>query len=102
MSNLNNQEQENLKLAKLVQDLSDHPGWVEVLRPWIQVKLQESFPDPSAFKSVEEFTYAALASSALKKALAEILMFVENQKQTMEYLQKKDRGELENKFKIGG
>ena len=67
----------------------------------MQVKLRESFPDPSAFKTVEEFTYAALAASAFKKVTAEILMFVEQMDSQTKSLQKKKRGKLENKFKIG-
>ena len=76
-------------------------GWQEVIKPWLEVKLNQSFPDPSQFISDKEFTYAAKVTSVFKKVIAEILMFIEQQDMAAKHLRAKQKGEDINKFKIG-
>lgn len=52
-------------------------------------------------KNLEEFTYAALASSALKQGIVEILQFVDGQSNMSEELIKKQNQE-KDPFSIGG
>lgn len=55
----------------------------------------------TASKNLEEFTYAALASSALKQGIVEILQFVDGQSNMSEELLKKQKQE-KDPFSIGG
>ena len=98
---LTKQEQEDLQRALTVAELSRHKGWVEWLKPLLVSRRDQAFPDPQSFDSDRKFYHAAVVSSALKKATAEILMAVEDMAQVAETLQKKERGEVENKFAIG-
>ena len=65
-------------------------------------KLQEAFPDPAKFTKEEEFVYAAKVTSVFKKVVAEILGWVDGQKNQAQYLDKKQKGEIKDNFKIGG
>jgi Ni,Fe-hydrogenase III component G len=77
-------------------------GYKEVLHPFLLSKLNQSFPDPSQFKSEEEFTYAAKTTSVYKKVISELLVWMDNKESEMEHLLKKEKGELEDNFRIGG
>lgn len=63
--------------------------------------MNQSFPDPSKFKDEKEFTYAALAASTFKKAVAEIVGWIESQKQIAKTLKKKSESEDDKSFEIG-
>ena len=66
------------------------------------MKLNQSFPDPQGFTKLEEFTYAAMATSAMKKAAAEVLLLEAQTQDRVEALLKKERGEVEeDNFNIG-
>lgn len=71
------------------------------MRPFLEEKLNQSFPDPSQFTSDEDFLYAAKTSAVFKKVIAEILQWVEANGNQAQFLEKKSKGELENKFSIG-
>ena len=71
------------------------------MRPFLEAKLNQSFPDPSQFTSDEDFLYAAKTSAVYKKVIAELLMWVESNGNQADFLEKKSKGELENKFAIG-
>jgi hypothetical protein len=66
-------------------------------------KLNQSFPDPSEFTNDGDFMYAAKTASIFKKAVAEILMFMDGHKTRLEFLnEKKDRKvEESDPFAIG-
>ena len=72
-----------------------------MLEPYLTERLNQTFPNPSDFKKLEEFTYASLAASAFKKVMSELLAWVEGQRATVETLEKKKKGEVDN-FEIGG
>lgn len=99
---LSKQELESLEQAQALVDMSQASGWSKILRPWLEAKLNQAFPDPAHFKSVEEFTYASLAASALKKSIAEILNYVADQPAIMKALNDKKQGKTNKSFSIGG
>ncbi len=82
--------------------MSQHPGYQQVLKPYLLEKLNQSFPDPSAFKKEEEFVYAAKVTSVFKKVIAELLMFIDQKKEEQDFLKKKEMGEIKDTFAIGG
>ena len=100
--NLSKPEQEALKQARLVWQMAEHKGWSEVVLPYLTDKLNQSFPDPSKFTKEEEFVYAAKVTSVFKKVIAEILGWVDQKVQEAKYLEKKEKGEIKEKFEIGG
>jgi len=65
-------------------------------------KLNQSFPDPSQFKDEVEFTYAAKTTAVYKKVISELLMWIDDKEAEMNHLLKKEKGELEDNFRIGG
>jgi hypothetical protein len=79
-------------------------GWEDHLSPWLVAKRDQSFPDPSVAKTQEKFYHQAVVASAFKKVVAEILLYVENQKATYEALTKKMSAEKieKDKYSIGG
>lgn len=73
---------------------------MEVVKPFLVDKLNQSFPDPSKFVKEEEFVYAAKTSSVFKKVISELLIWVDAQVAQAEFLKKKKKG-LKDNFKIG-
>ncbi len=64
-------------------------------------KLNQAFPDPSAFKKEEEFLYAAKTSSVFKKVIAELLGWVDMQIETAKTLRSKKENKNQDSFQIG-
>jgi hypothetical protein len=89
-----------LRQASAVKELSEHPGWVEYLKPLLETKLNQSFPDPSQFKDEKEFTYAAMNASVFKKVIAELMMYIEGNKEAFKQLQSK-KFRKHNQYSIG-
>lgn len=85
------QQDSQFKEAQAIRELAETPGWVEYLEPWLKAKRDQSFPDPSQFKSEEEFGYAAKTASVFKKVIAEILIYIESQKDAFEKLNTKQK-----------
>lgn len=73
-----------------------------MFRPWLEVKLNQSFPDPSQFSGEKEFLYAALTASLFKKVIVEMLQYVDSQKDIKEALDKKLKNKVTKQFNIGG
>ena len=86
----------------MVWSLAEHKGWSQVVRPFLVNKLNQSFPDPSQFKKEEEFLYAAKTASVFKKVIAEILGWVDNKVEEAKFYEKKEKGEIEDTFNLGG
>jgi len=63
-----------------------------VVRPYLMVKLNQSFPDFDV-KTTEEFTYRAMVASVYKKVIAEFLGWVDTQDQVIKDLTKKQKGD---------
>src|SRR3990167_5256417 len=89
-----------LKQARAVCQMANTEGWEQVMRPYLMDKLNQSFPDPSQFKEMTEYNYAAITASLFKKVVAEIVGWVDMQDHAVGELVKKQKGE--NKFNIGG
>ena len=98
---LTKQEELARKQAGQVKEMSQSEGWQQVLGPWLEVKRDQSFPDPTQFKIEKEFNYAAVTASMFKKVIIEILQFIEQQEQTLKTLNKKKYSKEDTKFKIG-
>ena len=62
---------------------------MEYLKPLLEDKLNQSFPDPSQFKEEKEFMYAAMTASVFKKVIAEIIMYFEASKEVAKRVQGK-------------
>ena len=97
---LSNQDKQILKQATAIKELSEHPGWTDYLKPLLQDKLRESFPDPSRFENEKEFTYAALTASVFKKVIAEVMMYFEANEQAFKDIQQK-KFKKHNAYAIG-
>lgn len=91
---LSPQEELALKESLEYKALCQTPGWL-LFKQWLEVKRDQSFPMPTSFKSTEEFTYAAMATSSLKQSIVEILQYVETQSSMSEQLLKKQAEEKE-------
>ena len=72
------------------------------MRPYLMDKLNQSFPDPSKFTKEEEFVYAAKVTSVFKKVVAEILGWVDQNVTEAQFLTKKEKGEMQDPFELGG
>ena len=101
VSLLTKEEQKALEQANLVWQMSNSRGWEEVFKPFLEERLNQSFPDPAKFTKEEEFLYAAKLASVFKKVIAEVLMWVESQVEQAKFLAKKEKGEIKDKFEIG-
>ena len=82
--------------------MANSRGFQEVYRPFLLEKLNQSFPDPADFKKEDEFNYAAKTASVFKKVIAELLQWVDAQIEQAKFLEKKEKGEIKDKFNIGG
>lgn len=101
MSNLSVQEQEQLRVDKLLLGLTEQQGYREVLRPWLEEKRSKSYPDPTQFKNTKEFLYAATVASLFKKVVAELLHYLEVEvPDRVKALEDKEKGEVKD-FGIG-
>jgi len=102
-SKLSEQEKKVLQEGELLLQLKNSRGWQEGLKPLLEAKRDQSFPDPSKFKTEDKFLYAAKVASVFKKVVAEIIGYVEQGvPYTVERLRKKQKGELvEPDFGIG-
>ena len=81
--------------------MAESEGYQEQLKPWLEAKLNQSFPDPSTFTKEEEFVYAAKVASVFKKVVAEILMWVDGNIQQAKVLEAKRKHGTKETFDIG-
>lgn len=73
-----------------------------MVRPTLEAKLNQAFPDPSQFTSDADYLYAAKTASIFKKVIAELLMFMDGNQKQMEFLNDKASGKVKETFDIGG
>ena len=101
MSNLNKQEQEQLRQDKLLLALMEQEGYQTVLKPWLEDRRSKSYPDPTEFKDEKGFLHAAITASLFKKVIAELLHYLEVEvPDRVKALETKKKGEVSN-FAIG-
>ena len=72
-----------------------------MVRPFLLDKVNQSFPDPSQFKVKDEWEYAAMVASVFKKVGSEFINWLENHREVVKFLNKKQRGEVTDDFQIG-
>jgi len=82
-----------------VKQLVKSEGWQEVLLPWLQDKIRNSWVDPRSFKDDVEYAYAMKTAWAWAKASEEILAFTEKMVEEAEALTKKEKGLLIDKLR---
>jgi hypothetical protein len=99
--NLSKEELLLLKESSLVVQMANSEGYNQVVRPTLEAKLNQSFPDPSEFDSDEAYLYAAKTASIFKKVIAELLIFMDGHRSRLEFLDKKMEGKTVDKFEIG-
>ena len=99
---LNQEEQELLKQARKVKELSLHKGWLEVLKPLLEEKYSNSWVDPKDFDNQESFVYAYNVAHGWATAGKELLAHIQRECDVFDYLTKKSKGEVDAKdFRIG-
>lgn len=85
--------------------MSETEGFNLVFKPFLVAKRDQSFPDPAQFTGQpdpkEAFLYAATVASVFKKVCAEILMWIEAQKDQAKQLEEKKKGKVKDNFEIG-
>ena len=81
--------------------MSQHKGWVEVLKPWLEAKRDQSFPDPQSFTKEEDFTYAAKITSIYKKVIQEIINEIDQKITEAKYFRQKEESGGVDPFAIG-
>lgn len=99
---LSPQEQEALKQSRLIWEMSEQEGFKTLFRPFLMDKLNQSFPDPSQFKSDQDYLYAAKTTSIFKKVVAELLQWIDGNVEQAKFLEKKQKGENKDNFELGG
>ena len=87
-----------------MRSMSHNRGFQQVFKPFLEAKLNQSFPDPSKFTKDEEFLYAAKVASVFKKVIAEILQWIQEKEEAVEFYEAKKSGEVSDmsKFELGG
>lgn len=98
---LNKQEQVEMEEARKVVELVSSPGWVEVLKPYLEGKLRHSWVDPRKTTDKDDFFHQYSVAWGFSHAADEIMRSVEAFVQKFDYLKKKDKGEVSDNFKIG-
>lgn len=72
-----------------------------MLKPHLEIQLNQAFPDPSAFTGDDTYLYAAKTTSIYKKIIAELLQWVEGHEQRLAELQSKRDSKEADPFAIG-
>ena len=98
---LNPQETRQLEEARWVKELVTHKGWSEVIKPLLESKIRNSWLDPRKAKDEKDLAFQYSVAWAAAQAAIELAGSIEEYVNMADYLEKKDRGEIVDKFKIG-
>lgn len=98
---LNPQETQQLEQSRLVRELVGHKGWQQVLKPLLESRIKNSWLDPRKAKDEKDLSFQYTVAWALAQATTELVGLIEEYVSAADYLEKKDRGEIVDKFKIG-
>lgn len=101
MQELTKQEQESLQEATLVKEWLQHRAWLEVIRPYLESKIRNSWVDPRKVTDKEAFFHEYVVAWGWSHTSDEFLKLLDEYLNKFEYLSKKKEGKLENNFKIG-
>ncbi len=83
-----------------MRNLQQSEGYKEVVRPFLEARRDQSFPDPQKFLKEEEFVYAAKVTSVFKKVVAELIGWIDSQAEAATKLEEKAKGKTEDKFSL--
>lgn len=98
---LTKSEEQALEQANQVWAMAESKGWQDYLLPHLEVKAKNSWLDPRQTKDKEAFFYNYGIAWAMAQSAKEIVDFVEGQIALAKSLEKKKKGEGDNKFRIG-
>ncbi len=85
----------------MVQELVQHPGWRQVVKPFLEEKIKNSWLDPRKASSKEDFWYQYVTAWGLAQACDELVKEIDQMIETGKFLERKRKGETDNNFKIG-
>jgi len=74
-------------------------GWREVLKPLLDKKFNNSWIDPRGAKNDEDLLYKYKTAWAHAEAGKEIIALIETYVETANFLEKKEKGEVVDKFR---
>lgn len=87
--------------------MSHQPVWLEHLKPWLLERAKYSRVDPKEVANLgsgdkDEYLWRSLQRDIFVGVVEEIMAYVDNAINTVEYLRKKKKGEIvEKDFQIG-
>ena len=96
---LNKEESQRQEQGYLIKELVNSKGWLEVLKPWLEDRIHNSWVDPRSFESDEKYLYAMKTAWAFAQASEQILAFTTNMIEEAEALTKKEKGEAKDKLR---
>lgn len=96
---LTTEEEQLQKQGYQLKEMADLPGWRDLLRPWLQDKINHSWLDPRKVKDDETLLYEYKVAWAFAQAAQEILDYIQKGIEEAEYLTKKERGEIKDSLR---
>jgi hypothetical protein len=93
---LNQQEQDRVFKGEALAQLKSHKGW-EILEQWLKDRAHHSWVNPRGMKK-EDWEWAELNAYHSAEVAKQMLDDVEKSISDADYLRKKERGELKDKF----
>ena len=79
-----------------VKEMVDSKGWQEVLLPFLEDKIHNSWVDPRQFKDDKEYAFANKTAWAWAQATQGIIDFIQKTQEESEALTRKEKGEVKN------
>jgi hypothetical protein len=101
MAKLTQQEELARKQGNLLKELTECKGWQEVLRPWLEDKIQHSWVDPRQVQSDQELAFRYKTAWAWADAANGILQFIDKMIEESVYYTKKEKDEIKNPLREG-
>jgi len=87
------------KQGYLVKETVQTKGWQEVLKPWLESKIHNSWVSPVKFKNDKEYSYANRTAWAFAEASQQVLSLMDNMVEEAEAMSKKEKGLVKDKLK---
>ena len=93
MVKLTKEEELSRKQGAFLKEVTDLPGWQEVLLPWLRDKINHSWVDPRTVESNEDFVRRYNLAWSMAQSCDQIIGFVTQMIEEGEALAKKEKGE---------
>lgn len=81
-----------------LKEMSELPGWKEILKPWLELAISHSWVDPRG-KDDEQLLYEYKLAYSRARAAQEILDFVTNAIEDAKAITSKEKGEQKDKLR---